>query len=73
MMDPAVSGTGWGAFSPVTAALGALALQCLLAAVAFAVKGFFGASRRWHSWAGLAASAGVVAVVSALILALAGC
>ena len=72
-MEVAASATGTGGFSPVAGALGTLGLGCLLAAVAFAVKGFFGARRSWHSWAALAASAGVVAVVWAVILVVAGC
>ena len=72
-MQVEVPAAGFAGFTPVTAALGALALQCFLVAVAFAVKGFGDARRCWHSWAVLAASVGVVAVVSALVLALAGC
>ena len=71
-MEPAVCEAASGGFGAASGALGALAFGCLLAGIGFAVKGLRGGRRRWHSRAGLAAFAGLVAVVSAMILLLVG-
>ena len=64
-----VAALGFGAAS---ALLGAVALGCLLTAVGFTLQGFRGRPATWHSRAVVAALAGLGAVVTALVLALAG-